>query len=503
MSVRRLLAALVAVSFFAPLAALAQPVVQASPLTARVCPFAGEASPPDFTAPVCVDDAWRELDPQGRAVWIRLRIDVSPELLSMDAPLGLFVLGKASSRAWLNGELIGENGRPAAIREDEIPGRMDAVFFTPRDRLRAGANEVVLLASSHHGFIRLHHPIHWIAISPHRNPTDHALRRYWPSLVPLGALLVGTLYFGALAWRGDDRLGDALLAVAAAAASGQLAAEVSRGLFAYAYPLHDLRLIVVLGCAGVFGVALVALIARRFAPTRLRALTGGVAGTTIFLVFLIPGFDTKSAVAVLAPTFASGVIVSIAALRGVARARLHAVALFAFAGLISLSPSRFLDVYFYYIVFGLMLFLFAQQAVAHATAQRRRREEELRARQLEKALKAAEEAVGPTDTRIAVKSAGRMEFVAAHAISHCKGAGDYVELRLADGRDVLHSGTMAELEKSLPGDFLRVHRSYIVNAARLSSLKREANGVGELTMSNGDKVPVSRRIMPKIRTALG
>ena len=61
---------------------------------------------------------------------------------------------------------------------------------------------------------------------------------------------------------------------------------------------------------------------------------------------------------------------------------------------------------------------------------------------------------------------------------------------------------LAGLEAELPETFLRVHRSHIVNTAFVSALERDTGGVGRLTLSQGQEVPVSRRIMPKVRTAL-
>ena len=87
-------------------------------------------------------------------------------------------------------------------------------------------------------------------------------------------------------------------------------------------------------------------------------------------------------------------------------------------------------------------------------------------------------------------------------LSHCSGAGDYVELCLQDGKSLLHQSTLNELESELPAEFVRVHRSHIVNTSQIGSLSREPSGVGRLLMANGATVPVSRRIMPKVRDAL-
>ena len=69
----------------------------------------------------------------------------------------------------------------------------------------------------------------------------------------------------------------------------------------------------------------------------------------------------------------------------------------------------------------------------------------------------------------------RVERIAA-----LSGAGDYVEVHLLDGRKMLHSGSLATLEKELPTTFLRVHRSHIVDLEQITELLRHPSWVGEL-----------------------
>ena len=101
-----------------------------------------------------------------------------------------------------------------------------------------------------------------------------------------------------------------------------------------------------------------------------------------------------------------------------------------------------------------------------------------------------------------MKSAGKVNLVPVNDIAYLKGAGDYVELNLVNGVQVLHYDSLNDLEKSLPTTFLRIHRSYIVNTTLIQSLERSSSGVGTLKLSNNDEVPVSRRIMPKVRKEL-
>jgi hypothetical protein len=72
-------------------------------------------------------------------------------------------------------------------------------------------------------------------------------------------------------------------------------------------------------------------------------------------------------------------------------------------------------------------------------------------------------------------------------------AGNYVEFVLNDGRRLLMRSPLSALETELnPRGFLRTHRSWLVNAARMTALKPEGSGDYEVELG-ALKVPLSRR----------
>jgi DNA-binding LytR/AlgR family response regulator len=72
-------------------------------------------------------------------------------------------------------------------------------------------------------------------------------------------------------------------------------------------------------------------------------------------------------------------------------------------------------------------------------------------------------------------------------------AGNYVEFVLADGRRLMMRSPLSALEEELhPRGFLRTHRSWIVNASRMTALKPE--GSGDYTVElESVRAPLSRR----------
>ena len=83
-------------------------------------------------------------------------------------------------------------------------------------------------------------------------------------------------------------------------------------------------------------------------------------------------------------------------------------------------------------------------------------------------------------------------LVAAEQILRVEAAGNYATLVTPQG-SFLHRATMREMEAALPPDrFARAHRSHIVRLDAIAAI-RGCNGEREITLSNGDIVPLSRR----------
>ena len=82
-------------------------------------------------------------------------------------------------------------------------------------------------------------------------------------------------------------------------------------------------------------------------------------------------------------------------------------------------------------------------------------------------------------------------------------AGNYVEFALADGRRPMMRSPLSALEDELgPRGFVRTHRSWLVNAARMTALKPE--GSGDYTVElESLQVPLSRRYPQALETLRG
>jgi hypothetical protein len=262
--------------------------------------------------------------------------------------------------------------------------------------------------------------------------------------------------------------------------------------------VHGVRLaLIALLTLGV-GLALTLYTAERLKVTKprwpLRLILLAAVGGVLFL----PGFDPKLTWAALVTSLGSAALAAIGIRQRRQAAAQYAAAFLILALLVLFDPADFFDRHGFWAFTALLLFLFVREALALRRAERRREEAEGRRRQLEAALERLSPAAPAT---LLVANAGRQHRIAATEIAALSGAGDYVELHLVDRRTMLHSGSLAALEKELPPLFLRVHRSHIVSLEQITDLVRLPSGVGELHLRNGLVIPVSRRVMPQVRRA--
>jgi LytTr DNA-binding domain len=467
-----------------------------------VCPArSANVTPPDFTAPDCFTTGASEIDPQQRLIWVKANIVLREIKGPLGQPLSLYVSGKMASALYLNGQFVGRNGKPGLDVASETPGLMDAQLYPPQSLFRVGNNEIVFLASSHHGYLQLSNPVHAIGIGVPTDVNDTFLRHYWPSLLTLGVFVLGGLYFGIAAFMGAERARALTLGIICAFAAAQLAAEVYRGLSAYVYPVHDLRLILITVFSTGFGLSVVIHVLNAFTSRHSWAIIIGAALLSLIGVNFTVGLDRKAEMAMLLPLVVSLAATAYWSYQRRPRAFVYFLSLLLFIAAIRMFPSQFLDILFFNLVAAFLLFLFVEQALAMAKEAERRHIEEVRANRLELALEQAQQK--EVASTIIVKSAGRMEYITTDKLCYCRGADGYSEIKLIDNREVLHAATLSEMEETLPSTFLRVHRSYLVNTAFVKSLTRDVAGTGVLTLTNGSEIPVSRRTMPHVRQALG
>jgi two-component system LytT family response regulator len=114
----------------------------------------------------------------------------------------------------------------------------------------------------------------------------------------------------------------------------------------------------------------------------------------------------------------------------------------------------------------------------------------------ELSLGEAAEASGKTRTtpprRIGVRNGAKITLVEVDAIDWVEASGDYARIHSGKHR-YLVSQRMHALERLLESrEFVRVHRSLIVNVKRVRELHRDADGGGTLVLTDGVRLRVAR-----------
>lgn len=105
----------------------------------------------------------------------------------------------------------------------------------------------------------------------------------------------------------------------------------------------------------------------------------------------------------------------------------------------------------------------------------------------------------PTLSHVVVRSMGRTERIDINEIIWIGTAANYVEIRV-DNRTILHRTTITAMEQRLPADqFLRLHRTAIVNLYAIRSLEMGDDGVYLVCLSKNDKVRVNENSVKRIK----
>ena len=121
------------------------------------------------------------------------------------------------------------------------------------------------------------------------------------------------------------------------------------------------------------------------------------------------------------------------------------------------------------------------------------------ARRLETLLQARETLRPQT---LAVRKGDRFDLVSVISIDWIEAANNYSILHCG-GVDHILVDTLASLETRLdPAKFLRVHRSTIVNAARIVTVHTMIGGVYELELRGGTRIKTGRQYRDRIRQLL-
>ena len=109
-----------------------------------------------------------------------------------------------------------------------------------------------------------------------------------------------------------------------------------------------------------------------------------------------------------------------------------------------------------------------------------------------KELTASARSAGAKVERILIRDGANVHVIPVSKLDYAEAQDDYVCFR-SEGKQYLKQQTLGEVETVLdPGQFVRIHRSYILNIERLAKLELYAKDSHAAVLRDGARLPVSR-----------
>ena len=117
-------------------------------------------------------------------------------------------------------------------------------------------------------------------------------------------------------------------------------------------------------------------------------------------------------------------------------------------------------------------------------------------------LTAAARPVGMHLERVAIRDGANVHVIPVSKVDYVEAQDDYVCFR-SEGKGFLKQQTLADVETALdPGQFVRIHRSYILNIDRLARLELYAKESHAAILRDGTRLPVSRSGYARLNAVL-
>jgi two-component system, LytTR family, response regulator len=106
-------------------------------------------------------------------------------------------------------------------------------------------------------------------------------------------------------------------------------------------------------------------------------------------------------------------------------------------------------------------------------------------------------------SRVVLKVKNEIKIIPVSEIKFLEANDDYVNIYTKEGK-FLKNKTLSFYEKTLePSQFVRVHRSYLVNISEITKIEPYEKEGYLLKLKGGESIPVSKSGLPKLKSVLG
>lgn len=105
-------------------------------------------------------------------------------------------------------------------------------------------------------------------------------------------------------------------------------------------------------------------------------------------------------------------------------------------------------------------------------------------------------------SRLLIRDRGQNHVVPVAAIDYVEAQDDYITVH-AEGKTWMKTQSLSDLESQLDNaQFVRVHRSYLVNIDGVQSMGRLSKDVQSVVLKDGTELPVSRAGLERLKAAM-
>ncbi len=104
---------------------------------------------------------------------------------------------------------------------------------------------------------------------------------------------------------------------------------------------------------------------------------------------------------------------------------------------------------------------------------------------------------------LSVKKGNEIKVVPIEKVRFFKSANIYVELHLSDKQVEIYDKSMKKLMPLLPGNYLRIHRSYVIDMDMVDKIQSPGGGKYQVVLKSGDHLPVSRVRIGLLKKMMG
>lgn len=105
-------------------------------------------------------------------------------------------------------------------------------------------------------------------------------------------------------------------------------------------------------------------------------------------------------------------------------------------------------------------------------------------------------------TKLSIKEGSKIIFIDLNNINYVQGYGNYLKV-FSSLKTYVCRGSLHELQNKLSQDFVRIHKSFIINTSHISEIEPYFNGEFHIRLKNGSSIKSGRSYREKIIHLIG